>query len=106
MAVDAERWATLPMAEQMANIGSEVGRTAKWILKGKTDLARGAYLRALELQDLTIRYGRVGQNGRRELLKELCRARECFNGAFLSSDIDMLKYLDKYFTQFAAICRR
>lgn len=106
MALDEKRWASLTLAEQMANIGSEVGRTAKWMAKGKVDFAYGAYVRALELQDLTLKYGRLGQDGRREMLKELCRARDCFTGAYLNSDLETLEFLDKYFTQFALICKR
>lgn len=84
MALDENRWASLTFAEQMANIGSEVGRTAKWMAKGKSDFAHGAYIRALEL----------------------CRARDCFTEAYLNSDMETLSFLDKYFTQFAIICRR
>ena len=28
-----ERWKSMPFVEQMANIGSEVGRTAKWYVQ-------------------------------------------------------------------------
>ena len=31
---DAGRWAMMSFNGQMANIGSEVGRTAKWIANG------------------------------------------------------------------------
>lgn len=34
------RWSEMPFVEQMANIGSEVGRTAKWKIKGKTTLLK------------------------------------------------------------------
>ena len=106
MALDEKRWASLTLAEQMANIGSEVGRTAKWMAKGRVDFAYGAYVRALELQDLTLKYGRLGKDGRREMLMELCRARDCFTEAYLNSDLKTLGFLDKYFAQFAHICRR
>ena len=33
--VSENRWHTLPLAEQMANIGSEVGRATKWQNKGR-----------------------------------------------------------------------
>lgn len=103
---DAERWASLSLAEQMANTGSEVGRSAKWLAKGKKDLADSAYLRALDLIDLTIRKARLGQSGRDALLKELLRARDCYTEAFSTADMDMLSYLDRYFCSFASICRR
>ena len=102
---DAERWASLTLAEQMANTGSEVGRSAKWLSKGKKDLAEGAYLRALDLMDLTISYGRLGQPGRDALLKELLRARDCYTEAFNTLDMETLSYLDHYFCSFAFICR-
>ena len=37
--LDADRWASISLMEQMANIGSEVGRTCKWLMKGKSDMA-------------------------------------------------------------------
>ena len=37
--LDADRWASISLMEQMANIGSEVGRTCKWLMKGKPDMA-------------------------------------------------------------------
>lgn len=46
--IDIERWREMPLIEQMANIGSEVGRTRKWAEKGNTRMAESAYLRALD----------------------------------------------------------
>lgn len=103
--LDENRWASIPLAEQMANIGSEVGRSAKWLSKGKMAMAEGAYLRALDLIDLTIKYGRLGQNNRAALLKEICRARDCFTESFSNSDFETLSYLDRYFGQFAISVR-
>lgn len=103
---NAERWASLSLAEQMANIGSEVGRSVKWLSKGKKDMADSAYLRALDLIDLTISRGRPGQSGRDALLKELLRARDCYTEAFSTLDMDTLGYLDRYFFSFSSICRR
>ena len=37
--LDADRWASISLMEQMANIGSEVGRSCKWLMKGKPDMA-------------------------------------------------------------------
>lgn len=37
--LDENRWASMSLAEQMANIGSEVGRSAKWLSKGKMTMA-------------------------------------------------------------------
>ena len=106
VAMDESRWKSLSLIEQMANIGSEVGRSAKWLSKDKKEQAEGAYLRALDLFDLTIKYGRVGQPGRREMLKELCRARECFVESFQNSDTASLAAMDGYFGKFALAQRR
>lgn len=104
--LNEERWASISLAEQMANIGSEVGRSLKWLAKDKLSLAEGAHLRALDLIDLTIKFGRCSFTDRGPFLKEICRARDLYNESFLSKDFDNLSYLDKYFAQFALICRR
>jgi len=67
----AGKWHKMSLAEQLANIGSEVGRAARW--QGKDDkLFDGAVKRALELFDLTLEdnqwAGRLREVGR---LKEL-----------------------------------
>ena len=98
---DAERWRTLSLTEQMANIGSEVGRTAKWLSKGKADLAEGAFIRALDLFDLTIKYGREGQPGRYAMLSELCRARDEFAEAVTTASIPALHSAEAYLQHFA-----
>lgn len=104
-ALDESRWSQMPFAEQMANISSEVGRTAKWLSKGKPQMASGAFMRALDLIDITIKYGRASSPFRTCLLEELCRARELFCGSYLSEDIDNLEYLNRYFGQFAKAWR-
>lgn len=104
--IDVDRWAAMPLMEQMANIGSEVGRTRKWLVKDKLQFAEGAFCRGLELIDSTIRYGRSDMASRPCLLKELCRARDLFSDAFLNCDLDSMGYLEKYFGQFASAIRR
>lgn len=47
-------WNKLTFIEQMANIGSEVERTISWKNKGNTEYSKMAFVRALELLDLTI----------------------------------------------------
>ena len=47
------RWFEMSFVEQFGNIGSEVGRAAKWQEKGG-DVFWGAVSRALELIDLTL----------------------------------------------------
>ncbi|MFH2069134.1 MAG: hypothetical protein ABII89_06720 [Candidatus Omnitrophota bacterium] len=82
----AGRWFKLTFFEQMANLGSEVGRAIIW--KNKNDEYRIKSLeRALELLDLTIDDVR-----NRARLKELTRLREVlvdhfyFDNQYSSSD--------------------
>ena len=104
--LDADRWASISLMEQMANIGSEVGRTYKWLMKGKPDLAEKAFVRSLDVIDLTIKYGRLNQPGRGELLKELCRLRECFCEAYIECNTHTLELLDKDLGHYASAFRR
>ena len=96
-------WADMPFAKQMANIGSETYRATKWLAKGRRDNAEKAFERMQELIDLTIAYGRHGQPNRKALLKELCRFRELYCGAFLDGDLDTLAALNRYLDHFAHI---
>ena len=98
---NAEKWAAMSFNAQMANIGSEVGRTAKWISKEKYDLAEGAFIRALDLFDLTIKYGRDGQENRSPMLRELCLCRCEFSKAYLDKDATNLSGVERYFSHFA-----
>jgi len=66
----AGRWQTLSLIEQLANVGSEVGRALSWSGKNP-DYSLQAAARALELLDLTLS---DPKNSRR--LKEIARARE------------------------------
>ena len=104
--IDLDRWREMPLVEQMANIGSEVGRTRKWTEKGNQRMAESAFLRALDLIDATIQTGRYGLDSRGALLKEILRARDLFAESYNSSDCQTLSYLDKYFGQFALAVRR
>ena len=96
-------WADMPFPKQMANIGSETYRATKWLAKGRRDNAEKAFERMQELVDLTIAYGRHGQPNRKALLKELCRFRELYCGAFLDGDLDTLAALNRYLDHFAHI---
>jgi hypothetical protein len=94
----SSRWHKLSLIEQLANIGSEVGRTGKWFEKNK-EYFEGAFMRAIELFELTLSDARwnYGQ------LKEIGRVKEVFCDAvrggkeYKSSFED----LDKYFLLFA-----
>ena len=96
-------WADMPFAKQMANIGSEPYRATKWLATGRRDNAEKAFERMQELIDLTIAYGRRGQPNRKALLKELCRFRELYCGAFLDGNLDTLSALNRYLDHFAHI---
>ena len=98
------RWAEMSFPQQMANIGSETSRVLKALEVGKNNRAEGAFARAQELIDLTIKYGRAGTPLQRSALwEELCRFRELFCAAYLSRDLTELVSLNKYLDQFAQI---
>jgi hypothetical protein len=95
----AGRWQQLSLAEQLANVGAEVGR----MRRRSTQDRAAAFERALELLDLTLADSRW--HGR---LKEIARAREllcdaadggCEYGTSLED-------LDRYFLAFAVLARR
>lgn len=95
------RWQTLTLLEQMANVGSDVARAARWYGKDPQRCEQ-AFLRALELLDLTIADDRW--KGRR---KELTRARELLCDAMLGGSAygSDLAGLDRYFFHFAVAAR-
>ena len=103
---DKDKWAAMDFISQMANIGIEVGRTLKWKQKGNTTLAQNAFIRALDLFDLTIETGRI--NGslsfRDSMLRELLMARDLFCEEYLSEDNNAIAPSDRYFSQFAKAC--
>lgn len=80
------RWLKFSLAEQMANIGAEIGRAINW-RKKNTKESQIFFERGLELLDLTI-----GDSKNRKRLKELLRVREtlsdyfCFDNIYGSSD--------------------
>jgi hypothetical protein len=98
----AERWAQFSLAEQLANVGSEVGRMLRWRERDPR-LAAGAFDRALELLDLTLADPRW-----RGRLREIARAREllCDAAAGGGSYGSTLEGLDRYFLAFAVAARK
>lgn len=99
MTVSKERWITLSLANQLGNIGSEVGRARKW--QGKDEqLFWGAVTRAFELFDLTQADSRWYRRS-----AELNRARESFADAVLGGTEygSTLADLEPYFMQFAML---
>ncbi len=86
------RWQKFSLVEQMANVGSEVGRAIKWKDKDEKN-SKMAFDRALELLDLTIE-----DQKNRKRLPELLRVREMladyfyFNNIYGSSDAKWNNY--------------
>lgn len=103
---DANRWKSMDFMTQMANIGSEVGRTLKWKQKGNTVLARSAFIRAIDLIDLTIKVGRTdaSASSRDAMLREVLLARDQFCEEYLSDDVNALAKSERYFSHFAKAC--
>ena len=97
------RWAEMSFPQQMANIGSETSRVLKAHQAGKDSRAEGAFARALELIDLTIKYGRTDASPllRSAMLEELCRLRELYCKAFLERNLSELAAFNRYFDCFA-----
>jgi len=97
----AGNWRQRSLIDQLANVGSEVGRMRRW--HGQ-DLPRceRAFLRALELLDLTICDARW--HGRR---KELSRVRACLCDAMSGGKEygSTLEDIDRYFLAFAVAAR-
>ncbi len=91
------RWQKLSLMEQLGNVGSEVGRTAKWKEKDPR-LAEEAFFRALELLDMTREDPRW-----RGRLKEISRLREVFCDAWQGGHTyaTTLADIDRYLRPFA-----
>lgn len=98
------RWMTLSIAEQLANVGSEVERAIRAREAGKEARFERALDRALELFDLTAADDRWRGPRRREVL----RAREEFCRLFFTSDppAGSARGLIDYFLRFAIAARR
>ena len=95
-------WDRYSLEEQLANIGAEVGRAAKW--QGKDQkLFEGAKFRALELFDLTIDDPRWKNH-----LTEIVRVRELFCEAAEKGKVydTTLKDLERYFVPFVLLTRK
>ena len=91
------RWAKMSLAEQMANIGSEVERALSWRGRKNEEYAVQAAERALELFDLSLAAHKEGAK-----LRELSRGREAwaeyFFGAntFNSNDQEWKNYFNPF----------
>ena len=97
-------WFKLGLAEQLANVGSEVERAILWRDKNK-EYSRKAFCRALELLELTLS---DNKNRRYSRLKELSRLKEVlidffyFDNRFSSSD----ELFRRYFYAFSYAARQ
>ena len=95
----AGRWWTLPLAEQLGHVGSEISRAARWTARDP-DRAQAALYRALELLDLTLADPRQRNSPAR--LREIARAREVVADFFAgpnqygSTAASLQKYFDAY----------
>ncbi len=100
----AGRWFELTLCEQMGNIGSEIGRAAKYVRDGDTERKDKAMDRAFELIDLTMSDARW----RGPKLREICRFREVCADTFYGNQEyhTTPEDLDKYLMQFALAARR
>ena len=107
MALHAElgsgRWRQMTLAQQLANVGSEVDRAIRAWEGGQSGRFEGALDRALELFDLTAADDRWRGPRRREIL----RAREEFCRLFFEADLPAgsARSLSRYFLQFAVLAR-
>jgi len=95
----AERWFSFTLAEQLGNVGSEVGRTLKWRSRNP-EIAERAMARALELIDLTLDDPRHRSSVAR--LREICRVREVLldflvgPNQYGSTDVSLMRYFDAF----------
>ena len=97
------RWSQMPLAEQMANIGSEVDRALHWRAKNNDPFCQKAVDRALELLDLSLASAEGFPR-----LKELARTREALVDYFLGSNQYQSAESSwrKYFLSFAFLIRK
>lgn len=94
---DRDKWLSLPLLEQLGNIGSEVGRSMNAIRRGDEEALQGAFRRGLDLIDTSA--GALPFARRRELL----RARELFATSYEARQADT--QLEAYFMQYAIAAR-
>jgi hypothetical protein len=97
------QWSRLSLAEQMANIGSEVERACKWKAQNNAAYSRLAFERSLELIDLTLSSLRTFAR-----LKEFARLREMLADYFTGTNQFMYTEgaFKKYFAPFFYAARK
>lgn len=97
---DQQSWRSLSLIEQMGNISSEVGRTFNGLRVGNKQRADGAFFRAIDLMNASIK-DLAKLNSYRT--KELLLARDQFAKAFCDQQAD--DKLESYFNYFAILAR-
>jgi hypothetical protein len=99
----AGRWLELTVLEQLANIGSEVGRATRAKSLGNDQRFANALDRSLELFDLTIADDRW-----RYRRREIARAREVVCDFLVGDNAygSTAGSLDRYFLPYAVAARR
>lgn len=97
-----KKWQQLPLVEQLANIGAEVGRAMNWKERNK-QMSLNALYRALELFDFTI-----DDPKNRSRLSEILRARECILDYLLGDNTyhTTKEQWEKYFFYFNLLARK
>jgi hypothetical protein len=98
----AGRWHTFSILDQLGNVASEVGRARAWLDRDR-GVAEAAFVRALELIDLTL--GDPRWKGARR--REIARARELLCSAWLGDPVyrTTLADMESYFMAFALAAR-
>lgn len=99
----AGRWREFTLAEQLGNVGSEIGRAARAHATGDERRFESAIGRGIELLDLTMADERW-----RGRLKEITRAREVVGDAMTGGRAygTTWEALEEYFMHFATAARR
>lgn len=96
--IDAERWQSMSIFWQMGNIGSEVGRSAKYFSDNRMDDFRSALARAIDLFDITV----AGLIARKQAcVHEVLIAKDQYLSQFFGDTPKIDPSIEAYFTQFA-----
>lgn len=97
------RWFTFTFVEQMANVGSDVGRALNWKAKNNLPNSQKAFERALELLDLTLMDRK--NKGR---FREVARVREALVDFLVGKNeySSTQEIWNKYFLQCAVAARK
>lgn len=79
--LDVKKWQNMSFFHQMANIGTEIGRTIQWKEKDSAK-SHASFERGLELLDMTL----ADKKNHYGKLKELCVLREVLLDYFMDGD--------------------